>query len=211
MYEILYQSNIDDISSICQSNKNALHICNNKHFWKNYFMYHHLPILTNEQTAFDWINEFKTVQTTINISNQLFDLIDHQHLDLIGFDIEGIYKLPFLPIHLINDISKMKRHVDFLLYKPYGLGFKFTTNDNVIYYMMGETRMLSQILQWHNIDLQGIKTIIFDFIYYCVKNNILIRMRLSNNFEEVELKKIKEMYPTLFEKKAIQNQSCIII
>ena len=38
LYEILLFADIETISNICQSNKQAYQICNNKHFWMEKFI-----------------------------------------------------------------------------------------------------------------------------------------------------------------------------
>ena len=58
-FNILLNSNIDDVASSCVTNKTATIVCNNGDFWKQYFEQYNIPyLLSNDPASSAWLKDY---------------------------------------------------------------------------------------------------------------------------------------------------------
>ena len=109
LYQILLQTNINDMENLCMINKNAIKICHNKHFWieklnKDYINYD-LPLPTTIRGIIKMIKE----TLAIKIAQSIIDVYaQHIYIEFDN-DIIPLYNLFKIPLNMIVDPTLFKK------------------------------------------------------------------------------------------------------
>lgn len=150
-HEILYYLDINDIQSLCTSNKSGLKICNSIEFWINIFNRDKLTIFKNGLDYDDWINEYnKSLKASLMAKYLLELLIKEAGQSIVNrFSIAFISLtsiMTLLPIKVVNhlglDVSKLIIYTEWVnsIFKHY-VSLSDVRNENLI--EMSYTEMLN--------------------------------------------------------------------
>ncbi len=122
-YEILLNSDIEDIDNLCMINKSFNNICQSKYFWIDKFNKDKLPLIKKHNKTVDWVIEYKKVLYVINrVNNVLMDLNNHDktiiNLKYVKQDISFLYDNNHIENYLPYDlIITFKNNEYFMEYR----------------------------------------------------------------------------------------------
>lgn len=158
--EILKHLDINELSIICQTDRNFTEICNSKDFWHNYFTHHKLRVLNNPNNMINWIILFKytkeiDIKTNYILNHEKFGryqsvsldentlkyvIIGVQSDELINFFNNLINDMVFITIIYhnkdyilelgVNDIGTMLHKNSYIINKNIAYQYIF----NILYY-----------------------------------------------------------------------------
>ncbi len=85
LYNILIQSNINQIQNLCYTNKYLHQICNQTSFWELIHERDRLPLLTEWDNIADWINDYHKMKKINQKVTIILDyLVDYHRIRLFG-------------------------------------------------------------------------------------------------------------------------------
>ena len=122
VYQIMTRMTIEDVQSLCLSNKKYHHLCNNHDFWILLFKEHELKIYNYQDTMLEWINEYTRVSNASKEADDMMEMIDKA-------DIKTINVFNNTPVTMItpknaffiyikpNDVEMDKKHYDYAVFR----------------------------------------------------------------------------------------------
>lgn len=129
-YNILLQLDYKDLKNTCLTDKNAVHVCNNKAFWENKFKYDGLILIGKvPQTLEEWRKKYKYASMVTNKTNKIVNLVK------LNYNVETYIDLNFDMAKIIpeyqNDIKKARNRFvgDFLT----GQGFEIKNKNGIVF------------------------------------------------------------------------------
>ena len=112
LYQILLQTDINDMENVCLINKNTIKICHNVHFWidklnKDHINYD-LPLPTNLNDIIQYYKIKKAIPITQSIINT-YHRKYHIYIEFDNFDIQQLCDLFKKPLNLLVDCKVFKK------------------------------------------------------------------------------------------------------
>ena len=118
-FNILLNTDVNDLQKVCYTNKNTINICTNDYFWIQKFNHDGYPLFSENNTSLqDWINEYNTIRRADRLANYLIKLVTMEHVNrpfyskTINFRFNTTDELRFLPNHLIHDIKNNDAYIN---------------------------------------------------------------------------------------------------
>lgn len=200
LFNILLQSNINNIKNYCLLSTISKNICNDKNFWLTKFKIDNIPILYDiiPSTLSQWIKEYTKVLYTQNLSKGLIKVLQEEFLIEQTVTVKIIFDtnddiINLLPNHLTNKIINNKNYnninreeqvikigIDdydlkdtFLYYTLYDVFANQLINKSIMLPYKQLSDLLFKILYYYpDIDIRDKNN--YSFLYYKIKEEKLL-------------------------------------
>jgi hypothetical protein len=115
LYNILLETEGDDLTYICSLNKNLRHLCQNKNIWIDKLSLNQLPtnLLDDKPINVTWLQQYqKIVSSNQKTKNILNHYENHNLLEcdkILELNLDRIHLYHILPYSILNMILKIKK------------------------------------------------------------------------------------------------------
>ena len=167
MIDTLLYLDTNTIYNISICNKDYYNKCKDVQFWTKKFNHDILPVLTKQQTVFNWLSEYKYVNNALINTYKLIQDTGKTATILFNNHIIFYTDMTFLPVKFINNISNKK--IWFNTLTPYGLNIEFINNKYIISYMTDNQVGRYTVCELF-VSFDEFLTIILKMYYYCEIN-----------------------------------------
>jgi hypothetical protein len=114
-FDILLNTDVNDMQKVCYTNKNTINICTNPYFWQQKFNHDAYPLLSKNNTSLqDWINEYNAIRRADRLATYLIELVTMEYVNKpsINFKFNITDELMFLPSEMIHDIKNNDDYIN---------------------------------------------------------------------------------------------------
>lgn len=174
-YEILLQSDINKITTLCRTNPDIYTLCHSVHFWEKIFDRDHLPLFKHEKHFTDWVTLYYYVKYIVDYVNNL-NLSNYKILFL------DIYKYPTYWLSIFAPDIK----VDYFQ-------VKIVINKTIDMYISPMIpHQFNDILIYEHLTVQEFKSLLVEMLYVVPSSHLEPPIHLLNR--RIPIPKFEPLY-----------------